>query len=166
MTIVVRRANPSDIPALRDTRLRALRDSPAAFGSTIERELSRSDDDWRRWFHPGSVFFAVRDASDVVGMVCSAPDDGELADDDLVWLLAMWVAPEARGRGAGDGLVDAVVEAARESGARTVALHVIDDNDPARRLYERNGFVDSGHRVIRERDAATEMEMRRVVTDV
>ena len=168
MTIVVRRADPSDIPVLRETRLRALRDSPAAFGSTLERELSRSDDDWRGWFHPGSVFLAEDESGAVVGMVCSAPDAGREDDggDDRVWLMAMWVAPDARGDGVGDLLAAAVVDAARSTGANTVALHLIDDNVPARRLYERCGFVDNGVRMIRERDGATEIEMCRSVTDV
>ncbi len=50
------------------------------------------------------------------------------------------VAPEARGLGVGQQLVDAAVDAARELGLRTLTLEVRTDNRPAIALYERNGF--------------------------
>ena len=56
----------------------------------------------------------------------------------------MWVAPVARGRGVGDGLVDAVVDWARAAGYPRVVLDVGDENLPAIRLYERKGFEPTG----------------------
>jgi len=46
----------------------------------------------------------------------------------------------ARGSGIGTGLLQTVIEAAREAGMRTVELEVVDVNDMALRLYERIGF--------------------------
>lgn len=51
------------------------------------------------------------------------------------------VAPDARGRGVGTRLLDAVKDRARQSGLKRVRLEVVDTNPRARALYERQGFV-------------------------
>ncbi|GGE99490.1 GNAT family N-acetyltransferase [Stappia taiwanensis] len=51
------------------------------------------------------------------------------------------VSPEARGRGIGTALLDAICSIARQAGRHSVRLDVIDSNPRARALYERNGFV-------------------------
>lgn len=56
-------------------------------------------------------------------------------------LVAMWVAPEARGSGVGAALVGEVVAWAGRSGATGVVLGVTDPDGPARRLYGRAGFA-------------------------
>lgn len=48
--------------------------------------------------------------------------------------------PDARGNGFGTALLQGVLDAARRAGAPRVSLTVAHDN-PARRLYERLGFV-------------------------
>lgn len=50
------------------------------------------------------------------------------------------VLPQARGRGVGKALLDAVATRARHLGACRVTLEVLETN-PARRLYEREGFA-------------------------
>jgi GNAT superfamily N-acetyltransferase len=57
--------------------------------------------------------------------------------------LAMGVVPEARGRGIGGALLDALLALAREQGFRALSL-AVDRQNPARRLYERKGFRDAG----------------------
>lgn len=58
------------------------------------------------------------------------------------------IALDATARGAGRGrmLLAALLERARESGARTVFLEVRDDNPVARSLYRREGFIETGRR--------------------
>jgi putative acetyltransferase len=56
-------------------------------------------------------------------------------------LAKMAVAPEYQGRGLGQGLIGAAVEAARDRGARRVILETNSKLGPALRLYERMGFV-------------------------
>lgn len=51
------------------------------------------------------------------------------------------VAEEARGKGVGSALLDAVKAQARAEGLGSVRLDVIDTNPRARALYERHGFV-------------------------
>lgn len=56
----------------------------------------------------------------------------------------IFVAPLARGQGVGEALLRAVKGEAEKRGYQTVRLDVIDTNDRARALYERNGFVEVG----------------------
>jgi ribosomal protein S18 acetylase RimI-like enzyme len=51
------------------------------------------------------------------------------------------VLPEARGAGIGTALMDAVDDWARERGIEHLTLAVRTNNDGARRLYERRGFI-------------------------
>lgn len=53
------------------------------------------------------------------------------------------VLPGARGRGVGEALLAGVTARARGLGCCKVTLEVREDNAPARRLYERAGFLSS-----------------------
>lgn len=62
------------------------------------------------------------------------------ADDARFLLDGIFVAPEARGRGVGTLLLEAVAREAVRRGYAEVRLDVIDSNPRARALYERRGF--------------------------
>jgi ribosomal protein S18 acetylase RimI-like enzyme len=153
--LTVRRAAIGDEPILRGLRLQALTYEPMAFGSTFERERARTVADWQRWLSPGATFLLER-AGIAVGLVASrcADDDPSIAD-----LMALWVAPWARGCGGGDALVRELMAWARKQEASTVRLLVIAGNDHAKRLYERNGFRPTGHEHAREPDGRIELQM-------
>jgi ribosomal protein S18 acetylase RimI-like enzyme len=53
--------------------------------------------------------------------------------------------PDARGKGVGAALLDAVEAAARQRRCHAVRLEVRDDNAGAVRLYERHGYHHIGH---------------------
>jgi GNAT superfamily N-acetyltransferase len=137
--IVIERLGPDDGERLRAIRLRALRDAPEAFGSSYERESPFLPDKWaERLKNPESRWMvATADGADV-GLVCGKAEEGRMH------LLAMWVAPEARGEGVGARLVDATVAWAREYGTEEVELWAVDQNEDARALYARKGFTPSG----------------------
>ena len=153
--MTVRRATLGDEPILRELRLLALSDTPDAFGSTYDRELARTEADWRRWLAPGATFI-LDDGEGPRGLVAGMHD---AADPEIVHLMAMWVHPGLRRSGASDALVAAVLAWARDEHARVVRLAVIGANVPARRCYERNGFRATGKQSVRERDGAIEIEM-------
>ena len=88
----------------------------------------------------GAAWFRLFPADDP-GYGFVAPDVPELS---------IGVGPESRGRGIGTRVLEALVDVAREGGYRAISLSVETDN-PARRLYERAGFV----RVADEGDAWT-----------
>ena len=56
------------------------------------------------------------------------------------------IAEAARGRGRGRALLRALLETARERGAREIFLEVRDDNPTATALYASEGFVEIGRR--------------------
>ncbi|HEY2433933.1 MAG TPA: GNAT family N-acetyltransferase [Vicinamibacterales bacterium] len=154
-----RRAGIGDEAILRELRLRALTDAPDAFGSTYERELARTVEDWRRWLSPGATF-VLDDGQVARGLVACARDATAPA---VVNLMAMWVHPMMRGSGAADALVAEVIAWAHAEGARMVRLQVVQGNLRAQRVYERHAFRATGRTCVRERDGVIEVEMERVV---
>ena len=155
-----RRLTLEDSDLLRTLRLRALSDAPSAFGSTYEREEAFTDEEWQRRLradgHPHVV--CERPDGEAVGVAALVQD---WTDATVGHLMAMWVAPEARGSGAADLLIDQVLEWARDAGVTTLRLHVTDGNARAERVYERNGFSRTGTTVVRDRDGGVEVEMER-----
>jgi ribosomal protein S18 acetylase RimI-like enzyme len=59
-------------------------------------------------------------------------------------VLGLGVISEYRGRGIGAALLDATLQAAKASGISRIELTVRVDNQRAKRLYERFGFVIEG----------------------
>ena len=146
MATVLRRFAAHEWAAYRDLRLRALADSPDAFGSTFAREAVRSDDEWRERLATGAgshrdlpLVAVVDDA--LAGLAWGRLDERQ---PDIAHLFQVWVAPEFRGRGIGRLLVDAVIAWARSVGARELRLGVTRGDTAAVRLYRRAGFVDDG----------------------
>lgn len=66
---------------------------------------------------------------------------GEVSRPGELEFRMLAVAPEARGRGVGQALVQAVLNRADERGARRVVLCSTERMSVAHRLYERLGFV-------------------------
>ena len=157
--VKVRRAGIGDEPILRDLRLQALTDAPEAFGSTYERELARTVEDWRRWLSPGATF-VLDDGRAACGLVACARD---ATVPTIVNLMAMWVQPIMRGSGAADALVGEVIAWAHADGAHAVRLQVVQANARAQRMYARHGFRATGRTRARERDGVIEVEMERVI---
>jgi ribosomal protein S18 acetylase RimI-like enzyme len=85
-------------------------------------------------------------------------------EDGAALLVSVWVAPEARGRGAGELLVEAALRRAAELGARELRLWVAEDNPAAQRLYRRLNFRPTGRvQPIREGEPRRELEMARAL---
>jgi GNAT superfamily N-acetyltransferase len=142
--VLVRETVPDDWQALRDIRLEALRDAPAAFGSTYAEEVQRSDDHWHNRIARGGTFLAFipgPGAAEPAGLI-----GGYQEDPVTVELVSMYVRPRARGHGVGEALVAAVIDWARKRDATAVRLWVTETNSHARALYERLGFTLTGER--------------------
>jgi ribosomal protein S18 acetylase RimI-like enzyme len=141
----VRRLGADEADLLRTLRLRALDDAPMAFGSTLAREEGYAPERWEQWAAASArgeqqAIFVAEPAS---GMASGVIDD---EDPAVAHLYAMWVAPGARGSGAGRALLDAVVAWAAERGAQRLTTSVTAGNAAAAALYARAGFADTGRR--------------------
>ncbi|RFU85978.1 GNAT family N-acetyltransferase [Streptomyces triticagri] len=127
----------ADWPLWREARLTALAEAPHAFKARLQDWPHGGEDRWRERL-------AMPDAHNVValvdgrlaGMAAGMPGSGGVRE-----LRSLWVDPRARGRGVGDRLIASVEDWARASGAATLRLAVLPDNDAAAALYRRHGFA-------------------------
>jgi ribosomal protein S18 acetylase RimI-like enzyme len=78
----------------------------------------------------------------VVGFVSAGPS----RDGDQGELYAVYVDPGHWGGGAGSSLFQAAVDHLRGQGFTAMTLWVLEDNDQARRFYERRGMRPDGTR--------------------
>lgn len=143
VVIEIRRLTPDDWATWRLLRLAALGEAPTAFGSSLADWQGEGDtqERWRdRLSLPGShnIIAVLEDQS--VGMASGVPT----ADDNVVELISMWVAPAARRLGVGDARVREIERWAQRAGGRVVRLDVADGNTAAAALYQRHGFAYTG----------------------
>lgn len=129
------RVGPDDWRRWSSVRLAALADAPEAFSSSLEVEESFDEARWRQRLTGGARVVARVLGGDV-GLVGVHLSDGP----DRPQLYGLWVHPVWRGIGLADALVVEVLAWARETGHDHVGLWVMDDNEGARRLYDRHGF--------------------------
>jgi GNAT superfamily N-acetyltransferase len=123
--ITIRPATSSDAAAVADVYL-------ASFHATYDFPLAHTDDEVRGWIGgdvigSGETWVALDPLGAIVGMMAVEP--GVL--DQL------YVRPDRLGEGIGRRLLDV----ARDRSPDGLTLYTFQVNTPARRFYERNGFV-------------------------
>lgn len=126
-------------------RLRALQDSPFAFGSTYARESKFPDAEWLRraenWNGARGAGFLAMDRNEACGIVGSFLDESDRTQARLV---SMWTSPAYRRQGVGALLVSAAESWARGAGASAMTLMVTSHNPSAQLFYERLGYEFTG----------------------
>ena len=137
---------PQLTSSYREVRLRALRDTPSAFGSTYQRESQFSDDDWiqraANLCTDRSIGYLAYDDGEYCGIAACFLKEHERTRAELV---SMWVAEKNRRAGTGRLLVNAITKWARDQGARSLQLMVTSSNTAAMEFYRRIGFSMTGH---------------------
>lgn len=139
--IQIQRLTPADAALYRDIRLEGLRCSPEAFGSTFEVENARPLTFFSERLGGSAVFGAFQD-SEIVGIAGLLIGEGR-KEAHKALLVGMYVRPSARNAGVGRRLAETIIEFARPR-VELIQLAVVSDNKPARRLYERLGFLEYG----------------------
>jgi ribosomal protein S18 acetylase RimI-like enzyme len=133
------------IEQFKAVRLRALQDTPTAFGSTYAKESALSDSEWRKrvdtWNGPDAVCYLGTDDGAACGIIAGYLDKN---DPRIAWVASMWVAPTHRRTGLGTMLMDAVKSWAYTLGAAELRLMVTSNNLVAMRFYERCGYTFTG----------------------
>lgn len=138
---------PQNVQTFKTVRLRALKDSPFAFGSTYARESQFADDEWLKraenWNGiTGAGFLAMEEdiACGIAGVFLDEQDATRAS------LVSMWTAPTHRMRGVGKLLVREAEGWVRRAGANTMRLMVTSHNHSAQSFYQRLGFAFTGVR--------------------
>lgn len=147
--IEIRPLTLDDAEAFWVLRLRALRESPQAFGSSYEESLQLTRDEVRERIKirniggDNFVLLAVV-GGEFVGMTGFYRQTSlKMSHKGVVW--GMFVDADHRGKGIGKALLKASIERARQiPGLEQLHLTVVVDQDPARNLYLTLGFVPWG----------------------
>jgi ribosomal protein S18 acetylase RimI-like enzyme len=138
--MVIRRGGAQDVRFLRDMlhhayywKERSPDDGPGPVALYV-----------KAWGRPGDTAVIAIDEGFPIGAAwyrsfkASQPGYGFV--DEETPELAIAVVPNARGRGAGGQLLDALLERARTEGHPAISLSVDRHNSGAIKLYERHGF--------------------------
>jgi GNAT superfamily N-acetyltransferase len=111
----------------------------------VEPDPVRNDLYFRQFVAPSEVgvLLGARADRDLVGYACLHWRSDTVVARDVVCLHDLYVAPHARGTGAGRGLLDAAAGVARDRGASSLVWSTAPDNLTAQRLYDRTGAARS-----------------------
>jgi len=114
-TVIIRRIRPEDGAALRDIRLRVIRDTPGtlwvSFAVSLADTIGETDEGWTRWATlraagTTSIMVVAEDAGRWIGMAGGMLDTAQ--PTEMAELISMWVDPAYRGRGLGRRLVEEI----------------------------------------------------------
>lgn len=136
----IRRILPDEGELLRAARLQAVRESPDAFGQSLETLTARTEPEWQAAARaassgPSRAWLLAQADDVVVGLVL-----GRRRPPDTLLVFSMWTAPAVRRMGVGRALIETLEGWAGSWGARRSLLWVVDSNVAARTFYERLGF--------------------------
>lgn len=141
MSFTVRRLGDADITAFRAVRLEGLTLEPTAFASSLAEDAAIADAEWQARLARNSTF-GVFEGAELVGTATFTVEAGAKTAH-RGHLVGVYLRPGARGTGAAQLLLEAVLDAARHK-VRFLYLIVNDANHRAKRFYERFGFTVFG----------------------
>lgn len=141
----VRRIQHDEGSVYREIRLRALRDAPDAFTTTYAQAIERTAGSWDETADGAAhgleraIFFILADGNPHgLAALYRHPEEVDVGE-----LLQVWVAPELRGSGAADALLNSLFGwGTQEAGFSRVIAEVKANNKRALGFYRRYGFSD------------------------
>ncbi len=147
-SVNIQRLSQSHLDAYRELLLRSYALEPEAFSSTVQERAAEPRSWWAARLEDGpdvdSMTFGAFAHNQLVGAAALLFDTG-IKTRHKALVVGLYVQPAARGQGAGQALMAALLAAARARPVTSVVqLGVSAHNAAARRLYERCGFVEFG----------------------
>ena len=140
--ITIEPITPENAPTFKAARLRALQDTPTAFGSTYAKESQLTNADWVARANNSngekSILYMAIENKAVIGIAGSYLDHDNPTQAHLI---SMWTAPTHRQQGIGRLLVEKIISWASLRKAATLKLMVTSNNDSAAAFYRRLGFA-------------------------
>lgn len=145
--VIIRRAESRDVAALGDLGIALMR-THYAFDDRRFLEPNQADAAGYAQFlrsqldDEDSVIMVAEQRGQIVGYVYAAVEPLSWKDlrDECGFIHDLLVTDAARGRGAGEGLLDAAIAWLGERGMPRVVLGTAAQNEAARRLFTRRGF--------------------------
>jgi ribosomal protein S18 acetylase RimI-like enzyme len=146
--VVIRWIRPDEVEVYRAFRLRALADTPEAFGDSYALAIARPPEFWHQRVADTSagltsvLVVAVDAATGTwLGMTGSYIDEDA---PDVAEVVSVWVAPEARRQGLARRLMDGVAAWGVSRGTSRQRLWVTETNLRAQNLYLSSGYTKTG----------------------
>lgn len=145
MSVAIRRATKDDASRVATLALKLFRQhrdyDPARFADLGNLEGARRFYGDRSTSEDARVFVA-ESADQVVGFAYAEYETINYSDllELAFWIHDLYVEESVRGTGAGHGLLNAAVAAARDFGADKVVIHVAAKNEAAQRFFTQAGF--------------------------
>ena len=136
-SIEIGRLVPSEVARFLGFRAEGLRADPDTFRVSAENDAQHGIDYWRQRLGHDHVVAAVEDGRWVGLGGFSRFVGRKLEHKGLIW--GMYVAPDSRGTGVGDLIIEDLLEYSRTC-VRQVQLTVMADNERAIAFYRRPGF--------------------------
>ena len=164
--LVIRPALASDAEAMADVFIRAWRQAyPGIVPDAVLAALDH--DQTARWL---AELIARRtegetDVGELTGRVIGFVRYGTRpAEEAGGYVFGLYVDPGAAGHGAGRALLQHAEQRLAADGHGTVALHVFEANERARRLYGRSGFRPDGSTRVEPEYQAAEVRLVKVLS--
>ena len=141
-TLKVREFRIEEWPLYRELRFSSLKESPDAFGRTLQEEQARPTEFWKDRMSEGvqsegSLPLIAELDSTPCGLVWARLKS---TDPQEVNVYQMWVHPDYRGKGIAQAFMKHIIEWARRIGATQIVLGATCGDTPANRLYKGLGF--------------------------
>ncbi|MEP6779207.1 MAG: GNAT family N-acetyltransferase [Gemmatimonadaceae bacterium] len=170
-SFIIHALGAADADEYQALRLRGMRESAESFGSTFDEDaalplttvaerLSSSSENGER-IVLGAFIANVDEVPVMIGIVgCMRESKIKLRHKAVLW--GLYVAPESRGHGVGQMLIQHLLTAARTwRGLQRIVLSVVVRSTAARKLYLSVGFVSFGieHDALRQNSISDDVEM-------
>jgi ribosomal protein S18 acetylase RimI-like enzyme len=133
---ICRIIRPPEWQVIRDSRLKALRESPGAFLGSINEESLYREDDWRKTFE-GASWYGCFIGNRVVGIARSVI---LLDHPEERYVESLWITPEFRKQGFTRKLLAQIASEGERERRRYIRLAVLRGNRTGFDVFARLGF--------------------------
>jgi len=142
MSFFVRRLEAKDATSFRDVRLEAFKNHPESFGSSYDELVSKPVSHFEEWLRDMVAYGAFVD-DELLGIGAYFRERG-LKMAHRAYVISMYCAPQLRGQGVAQQIIEQLAEHARSVGIIQLHLGVGTPNAVAKKSYEKAGFKTYG----------------------